>query len=454
MKVNEPDPKLRVLGLFADYKKFLRQKKYEELVSANPTVAVGHICSLLRPHALRTKIVNDLALHQAPLRKDWKQFFAYVVAKAVACDEFVPVHDTAHESFTTPPTPRGNKRFYDKDRTKDKNSTTTPTLSGTAARAVYPSVKQFYRTSHHDKPTTSGTSTTAMKNSREPPLCLNDRTCAGVRHFLRDCTKTAETKKRELLDAYHKTKSDGALRRFKNYYAEETAAGNTTTESRGRIRAKLMDKVPVWVSGDYGADHAAISVSHVTQLAEVNCFVPLLPLLNPVSMELAASGDHLTFTITANQKARITTTLLTPEGPFTLRNVEFLVFPDEIPEVLLSRPLLQSLGFNLDAHLARVRDVYHNKDFSTVGFEMDPDLANSSPVPEGRLSGLLSAPISSDGPAAYLDALPSTAKSSKPSSAPSLGDNSVDWGTHTTADVAPHLQRMVAEALEQGLPWE
>lgn len=56
--------------------------------------------------------------------------------------------------------------------------------------------------------------------------------------------------------------------------------------------------------------------------------MPILSLREPVVMELAAYSDnaHAALTINTHRKARIYTTPLLPEGPFHLRNVEFLVF--------------------------------------------------------------------------------------------------------------------------------
>ena len=105
--------------------------------------------------------------------------------------------------------------------------------------------------------------------------------------------------------------------------------------------------MPVSVSGDYGADHAAIGKNHLTALYDADVYVSIMELKNPISMELAASDDGNTFTITSKQKARISTTLQLPEGPFNLRNVEYLVFDEHMPDVLLSLPLLQTLGLTL-----------------------------------------------------------------------------------------------------------
>ncbi len=62
-----------------------------------------------------------------------------------------------------------------------------------------------------------------------------------------------------------------------------------------------------------------------------------------------------------------------------------------MPKVLLSRPVLMSLCFTLDTHLANERESYHNPDFSGIGF--DPATVELSKTDgvlnHGNLSGIL-----------------------------------------------------------------
>jgi len=56
-----------------------------------------------------------------------------------------------------------------------------------------------------------------------------------------------------------------------------------------------------------------------------------------------------------------------------------------MPEVLLSRPVLMSIGFNLDEHLSEVRDRYHDADFSHIGFNPGTPSVGSQPCLVGYL---------------------------------------------------------------------
>lgn len=102
------------------------------------------------------------------------------------------------------------------------------------------------------------------------------------------------------------------------------------------------------VNGDYGWDHAALSQHHLDLLGAEHIFIPILSLQEPITMELDSIGSDETLTFQAPKKVRLSTTIITPEGPLL---------------VLLSRLLLQSLGFNLDANLSRVRSQYNDFDF-------------------------------------------------------------------------------------------
>ena len=70
-----------------------------------------------------------------------------------------------------------------------------------------------------------------------------------------------------------------------------------------------------------------------------------------------------------------------------------------MPEVLLSRPLLQSLRFDLPKHLGMLRDQFQDVNCSHIEFLPDPSLADQSPplVP-CRLAALLLLQATQDKP--------------------------------------------------------
>lgn len=124
------------------------------------------------------------------------------------------------------------------------------------------------------------------------------------------------------------------------------------------------------MNGNYSTDHSALCERHLQECAAAEVYVQVTPLGTPIKMGLSVSemeGERDTI-FKETKKAGIFITLDTNCGPLLLRNVEFLVFFENIPEVLLSSPLLQSFGCDLDKHLAAVRDTFHDADFSQIGF--------------------------------------------------------------------------------------
>ena len=57
-----------------------------------------------------------------------------------------------------------------------------------------------------------------------------------------------------------------------------------------------------------------------------------------------------------------------------VENIEYLVMDNDMSDLLLSRPILQSLSFNLDSHLTSIKDRFHDVDMSYVSFDADYEL--------------------------------------------------------------------------------
>jgi len=119
INVNESDPKMRIKMLFVDYKNFLRNRNWEELIDSNPKLAISHIVSLLKPTALKETIENDLALGKHDMRKQWLPFFRHLVKSAVDFDRYVSVKFVGSTCATK------TKDRVDKDKVNitDKNKT-------------------------------------------------------------------------------------------------------------------------------------------------------------------------------------------------------------------------------------------------------------------------------------------------------------------------------------------
>ena len=167
------------------------------------------------------------------------------------------------------------------------------------------------------------------QNPRKDIQCLNEE-CKGA-HKLKDCPNTTPEKKKEIWEKIKAGKTSKSL--------SVLASQNDGFFATGRFRGKLADKVLVIVNGDYGADRAALSEDHVRACSEAGIFVQSLLLSTPIRVELAlnASDPEKTQEYRADRKVRISTTIDTASGPLRFRNVEYLVFKESMPEVLLSR---------------------------------------------------------------------------------------------------------------------
>ena len=283
------------------------------------------------------------------------------------------------------------------------------------------------------------------KTAPKVPKCLNPD--CKEHHFLRDCTVTPPEKARTLLEVYRNRRS--SVKRLQSKVPR-------TGKQAGRMDALLADTVSVVVNGDYGADHAAISSTHLKLLAEAGVYVLLLPLKTPVRMQLLMESKHsdISTCVVAHQKARISTTLRTAAEPLRLKNVEYLVFEEHMDEVLLSRPVLQSLGFNLDNHLTAVRNTFHDADFAHIGFSpkiFDPK-KDTPPTTPGRLASLLLGselmPTNSNenvvDPVFYGDGVCSDDE----------GDADATIGEQNENELSSDINNMLEKAVENGLPEE
>lgn len=345
MNIHETDPEMRIKSLFMDYKSFLRTKKWDALITKNPKLAVEQMCSLLKPPALKKKIEDDLELGQYELRKKFMPFYKHLLEQAIHCDKFVSISSFSERKTTN------NKPFSSSGSNSDR-----PQSYANSTRKQFPSSTPRAPATNLPRP---GPSSAPVTNSspKELPDCLNKK-CTG-KHLLKDCPITSADDRRVLLKEFYERKKS----------TTQLKALSSAPAPTGRFRGTLADAISVTVNGDTGADHSAISEQYLDELAEKSVFVQVLPLRTPITASLALTSDEDEVVFSSKKKARISTTLDLPIGPMRLRNVEFLVFEQYMDEVILSRPLMKSIGFDLKYHLSIVRDTFHDSDFSHIGFD-------------------------------------------------------------------------------------
>lgn len=114
----------------------------------------------------------------------------------------------------------------------------------------------------------------------------------------------------------------------------------------GRLGGKLADIIEVFINGDYGADHEALSEDHMQLCHDNGVFLQKFNLMNPVEVSLAmidSTKPQKETKFMLSKNAGITLTVSIESGPLRLRNLEFLGFPHTMDEILLSRPLLRRI---------------------------------------------------------------------------------------------------------------
>ena len=132
---------------------------------------------------------------------------------------------------------------------------------------------------------------------------------------------------------------------------DERSAGGTAS-----YKASLPGGVMAPARGDTGADSTAVPWTLLRKMKCTKTPVEVKKLPEPCILKPALNlPKHLPFT--ASARAKLDILLELPCGPLLLRNTPCLVVDQEMEEILLGRPLLRSLGLDLDSLLTKlVRD--------------------------------------------------------------------------------------------------
>lgn len=181
------------------------------------------------------------------------------------------------------------------------------------------------------------------KRKKPPPQewtkkCLNPK-CDKM-HRIRDCDISSEEEKKAHLKEYYDTVK-------KNKKARLSRFGPSS--SGGRWKATLENNVACIALGDSGADESALPRA---VLYENGLLSKIEPLKDKLLIETASSDQPK---LTCVGYAHLNLTINLPCGPLRLRKVKFLVVQEKMSEILLGRPLLKSLGIDIEKQLERVQ---------------------------------------------------------------------------------------------------
>ena len=198
--------------------------------------------------------------------------------------------------------------------------------------------------------------------------CLNPN-CEKI-HMLRDCENTTPEEKKILFkkrwEQKKKNKKENEpkvqkAKSVKNNSISDIVMHDPQHRDDGRYNILIEDVVQDVILGDYGSDLNAMPNSTFKKVLSAVDDINVEKFDVPVKLDGAFKTDKDTFT--ASKLATLTITMLLPGSNIRvrLRGIKFHIVDQEMDETLLSRSLLQSMGFNLNDHLERVHSFINNK---------------------------------------------------------------------------------------------
>lgn len=312
-----------------------------------------------------------------------------------------------------------------------------------SSQAKHPKSSKESGKDEGSKSSTENNSNSKSKNSRKRKAnsvdgewtekCLNPK-CDKI-HMLRDCTMTSPEEKKDLFrkkweaskskrEENKKVKTAKSVKESSEHYNDQVTLKTSDTND-GRFSMLIEDKVLDVALGDYGSDFNAMPQSTLTRAMKSVPNIAVSRFSNPVELVGAFKTDAVTFS--ASKSVVLTITLLLPGSNIRLRirGVRFHIVDQEMDETLLSRTLLQSMGFNLNDHLERVHHMINDKHVD----DLDPQQIKAASIKYKGLS--------------YDDA------DDDPIDLPD--DFSAGIGRDSTASISSAIESMILNAKKEGI---
>ena len=202
------------------------------------------------------------------------------------------------------------------------------------------------------------------KSSEWSDPCLNPD-CKEI-HRLKDCKNTSPERKKQLFDELYKNKKS---RTAKKAASQDCPMPNA---QEGRYRIALEDTIIETVLGDSGADFSAICSSTFKKVKTAMPTLAVKAFEKPLKLVGAFHNDKANdppFTASASVVLTVTIYLPGSNIPVRVRGIEFYIIDQEMDEILLGRPFLNAIGFNLTDHLLRVHSLIHDKHIDDLDLE-------------------------------------------------------------------------------------
>jgi hypothetical protein len=215
MRVKERNVHLRVLSLFSDYNKLLKDNGLKWLLTKDPKEFVQHVLSAARPAELQKRVREDLSFSKQDLKSDMKEFYKHLATQAEHYEDFIP-------AASKTPTRSGAAGSEGSGISGTKTTVNHLTWGGTSGKSSNKSGPDRIRA------TSLAATCGEPDKQKEKPLCLNSSVCKE-RHFLKDCPITSDADKDEL---------------FAKNRAEQVTAGGArqtrSTTKAGYINSKRV----------------------------------------------------------------------------------------------------------------------------------------------------------------------------------------------------------------------
>jgi len=288
----------------------------------------------IEPKHLRKKIRNERALWSEAERGSISHFRNQLADQAIRMQEAEDAIEAGKSS-----------------RKRDRDTSSTPDAEKPTKKK-----KDEAGKGSTGKTTPAGT----PQNKAWTKDCLNPK--CNEKHRLKDCKNTPADQKKALFDKfYEEAKKNKAAKALSSY----TDASNLPDAEEGRYRIFIEDNVVAVALGDYGADFSAISQDMAAKVLSSDPKVEFKKFDKPMELECAFKTDS-SVKFTASRSVALAITIVLPGSniPVRIRGIEFIVVDQPMDEVLLGRPFLKAIGFDLNRHLENVRNEVHNKDIS------------------------------------------------------------------------------------------
>lgn len=332
------DPKARIKTYCADFFERLDSIGCSDFPEENPKKAVRLLASRLEPASLK-KAMRERTEFDAALEESVKAFIKVLIQETVNCQTYGATKATEVPKDTPKPTGNGT----------DPSPTPTPTR-------------------------------------KQKPVCpYPPHKAKGLRHFLKDCRDCPKDQKDKLFEEFRASKKDTVKR--------TTEICGHDTGSSVMFTATLDGKFRTTVCADIGSATTLMDTGTLDKMQKAGVDATVVKLDPPRNFEMAAKNlDGSLTTITCTHAATIDTELHIRHGSaLVLRNLRWLITPQVVDEPLLSRPLLEALGFDCHKVMQAAADRFGGSvDVSTI-------VGNGSDFVSGRVGRIIDGVFHADG---------------------------------------------------------